>query len=73
MAKLSDNQVAAVAVLKDLLSQTGAEGATASRWKAHADGKVVVTAKSLVNAGAVREIKIAHLTNGTLTIAYAPL
>ncbi len=53
MAKLSSNQVAAVAALQTLLSDSGAQGADKNAWRKSAPNGVSVNTKSLVNAGAI--------------------
>lgn len=53
MAKLSDNQAAAVAALSALLTETGAEVADKNAWKKAVPDGVSVNTNSLVKAKAV--------------------
>lgn len=73
MAKLSDNQAAAVAALTTLCETTGAQAVSSSQWKKHAGAEITVSAKSLVKAGAVKLIRALNRDNGKLSDLYAPV
>lgn len=71
MAKLSDNQVAGVKALSDLLTETGAAVADKNAWKKSAPDGVSININSLVKAGAIVATK-ASVGSRTIEL-YAPV
>ncbi len=70
---LSRNQVAARDALKEFLQASGANMATEKAWKRACPPGIRLSAKSLVKSGVVKIVCGANLSNGVLTIFYAPL
>lgn len=70
MAKLSDNQQAAMAGLHKALADGGADYVTPTQWKKYVEAGTTVSVKSLVSAGAVVEIKV--LAGKSPAKAYRP-
>lgn len=71
MAKLSENQVAAVAALRTVVDGVSVAAADKNAWKKATPQGVTIVTQSMINAGAVTAIK-AQIGGRTVEL-YAPV